>query len=379
MRIPIRQTVARSIERDYIQSQLLKPGQRLPSVRELEKKYGVSDTTILQALNILEEQSVIYKIQGSGSYVSDARVLKDRQRLIGLVGPHNASELFLLTHKGVDEVARRHGCQVVMADSESHYLCERECVKRLIEAGCVAIILNPLVRIREHSEVDYLRNEFLDVPIVLVDTAYPYQRRVQVIFDNYRAGYDMTRFLVGEGHRRIAFMDLETKQTELAHRSVQERFRGYCDALQGLGIEYRSEYRYVVYVLPDSDADRVQDENHIPTEEQIELLLKNWLKAKDRPTALIALEDYVAMSTMGIAHELGVSVPDDLQIAGFDNRRSGLYKPNFPTTNPDFQRAGQLAAELAFQRLDGLIEEPFVFVLPVPLKYRRDPGKAKKI
>lgn len=362
MRRPVSEQIAVAILSDYIQSGRVKAGMKLPTVRDMEERYGVSRATIVQALTILQQQGWIERRHGSGVYVREPEHSNSRPRLIGYVARNTDSEVILRVYDGVERVARIHDMHVLVGSAGESYETERTQVHRMVQAGCQAVVLFPVSRTQRQLDTDYLKKELLDFPIVLVDIAYPEQRRPQVVFDNYRLGYEMTEMLLHEGHQRIAFMDVESGADHLMHYSTRERYRGYLDALQHAGAPVYEEDHWIMSgKLPGDDmADTV-----LP-------FLQKWKASPARPSALIALEDFAAMRSIQVAQSLGIRVPDELTVAGFDHLTIARgFSPPFPTSDPDFRRAGEIAARLCLQWLRGTLTEPVIYMLPVPLRKRK--------
>lgn len=364
MRKMLRHKVADSILADYIRAGKLKAGDALPTVRDLQKRYRVSSGTVLSAIAILETQGVIVSRHGSGCYVSeqteDGVGSGNGVRCIGLICGTARDDIFKRLQSGVDSMCSQNGYSVILAASNFSYEQEQEKVERLIDAGCEGIVLYPVVRSQEQAREDYLNRRYLDFPIVLVDLGLPTQKRSQVLLDNYRAGYDMTSFLLGRGHKRIAFMDYRTEETEFLHRSVMDRYRGYLAALQAAGKPADARDRWILREQMHEDATRT-----------VAQLLMEWMEQIDRPTALIALEDNRAALTISIALELGIRVPEDLEVVGFDNLPIGrIIRPHITTTRPDFSRVGEIAVEILLQHIRKELEDPVTYILPVPVKPR---------
>lgn len=362
MRRPISEQLAAAILSDYIQSGRVKVGMKLPTVREMEVQYGVSRATIVQSITILQQQGWVERRHGSGVYVRKPERTNAPPRLIGYVARNTDSEIILRVYGGIERVARVHDMHVLVGSAGESYEMERIQLHRMVEAGCQAVVLFPVSRTRRQLDTDYLKEELLDFPIVLVDIAYPEQRRPQVVFDNYRLGYEMTEMLLHEGHQRIAFMDVESGPDRLMHYSTRERYRGYLDALQHASAPVYEEDHWIMSgKLPGDDmADAVYP------------FLRQWCGSRSRPSALIALEDYAAMRTIQVAQSLEIRVPDELTVVGFDNLAIAHgFSPPFPTSGPDFCRAGEVAARLCLQWLRGSLGEPVIYMLPVALRKRK--------
>lgn len=349
--------VAQAIREDYLASGTLREGDRLPTVVELQGRYRTSSNTIVQALGVLEARGLLRKRRGSGCFVSERAEEQATPASLAFIHPAAAgAELLMRALQGVQRVCARAGCQLVLGGFHG-YEQERAEVQRVVDAGCRAVVLYPATRTRDQLASDYLARELADAPIVLLDIAHPDQRRPQVVFDNYRAGYDMTRLLITRGHRRIAFMDMGVAPDEWMHRSTRDRHRAYLDALAESGLRPHPEDRWVV-----GPASRE------PLDAGVARYLTTWKAGAHRPTALLALEDSAAVTTIGIARELGVRVPGELEVVGFDDREAGrAFHPRFATTQPDFVRAGELAAELALQCAQGCVAPHFTYMLPVPV------------
>lgn len=355
--------IALSIVSEYLETGYLRAGDRLPPVRALEKQYGVSRNTVLQALSLLEQQGYLYRRHGAGVFVAGQSPVPQREAsLLGFVGPNVHADLMLRVYEGIERFARSHQMHVVVGSTSNDYDVERWQVARMVELGCRAIVLFPCTRTESQLHRDYLKSEFLDTPIVLVDTAYPEQGRPQVVFDNYHAGYEMTQLLLHEGHRRIAFMDFARREDDWVHYATRERYRGYVDALRSAGCTPEPEDRWVIW------------EKHFAVEDvraEIAGFLQRMQQAKDKPTAVIAIEDYTAVQTIVLAQEMGIHVPDELSVVGFDDLPvARMFRPAFPTTAPDFGRAGELAAELAWRLMQGESLHSLVYMLSVPIRRR---------
>ncbi|MGB9620639.1 MAG: substrate-binding domain-containing protein, partial [Armatimonadota bacterium] len=328
------------------------------------RKYRVSSGTILSAIAILETQGVIVSRHGSGCYVSEPSengvCNGGRTRCIGLICGSARADIFKRLQSGVDSMAARNGYSVILSCTNFSYDEEQAQVERLIEAGCEGIVVYPAVRTVDQAAKDYLNSRHLDFPIVLVDLALPTQKRSQVLLDNYRAGYDMTTFLLNKGHKRIAFLDYRTDETEFLHRSVMDRYRGYLDAMRDAGVPAEACDRWVLHEQMHEDATR-----------SVAQLLIDWMEQIDRPTALIALEDNRAALTISIAQELGIRVPEDLEVVGFDDLPIGrIIRPHITTTRPDFARVGEVAVEILLQHIRKELDRPVTYMLPVPIKPR---------
>ena len=357
---PQREVIASAIRRDYIDVGHVQPGTAIPRIRDLARIYSVSPGTIQNAIGILQAQGVIYSLAGSGCYVSppapdrrDPATAVSVSKLIGLVCQVR-NELTMRLQVGVDSRCREESSSMVTALSEHRYEDELAQVQRAINSGCNGVIIEPSVRVRGRVENDYLLTQALPVPLVLVDMALPGQPHSQVLFDNYRAGYEMTRYLIKKGHRQIVFMEQEWHGTLQLQLSVQDRHRGYLRALHNDGL-----------AVPPGEALRSDEEGG---RYDFGRWLKQWKAHDPRSTAVIAIEDTHAAALISQAALHGIEVPRDLEIVGFDDLSvRHTVSPSFPSVRADWELAGSIAVDLLMQHLRGDLKPPVVYMLPTTL------------
>jgi LacI family transcriptional regulator len=193
------------------------------------------------------------------------------------------------------------------------------------------------------------------VPIVAVDPHAGPASLPSVHGDNLAGAIAATEHLIGLGHRRIGFLagrpDLE---------SARQREQGYRDALAAAGIPL------------DPELIRVGDYELEMSEEPARQLLT----LTDRPTAIFAANDLSGIQTMHVARSLGLAIPDDVSVIGFDNiPESALMGPPLSTIDQSIQEMGRQAVEL----LIGLIECTAAtrqITLPTRLVARQSTGPA---
>jgi DNA-binding LacI/PurR family transcriptional regulator len=370
--------IAESIRSDYLVAQKLQAGDYLPKVTELRERYSCSVNTIVSALSILEREELVIRKHGEGVVVSDGKAHSDYvgRKTIACIGPIAQGGIMLRIISGLEYACSKQGYRVLIVSNDNDY--ERECaqIETSINSGCEGIILYPAIRTRKQLQEDFLAAEFRETPMVLVDIAYPEQKRAQVVFDNLKAGYEMTRLLLNEGHRRIAFMSICRNDGEYLLRSNLDRFEGYRRALEEAGLAPEERYIWKIYVRAAYHRRGNSGSSLDHPAENLRGHLRRWLEEKDgeRPTAVIALEDPAAVALTDMGYELGISVPGDLRVVGFDDYLGFSSYPYLPTTRPDFVRAGELAAETLFRQISNGLSESFeIHILPVPVVWREIP------
>ena len=169
--------------------------------------------------------------------------------------------------------------------------------------------------------------------------------------DDYAAGQFAVNHLVGLGHRRIAFFDARGGTT---HFSEEERYRGYCDAMQA----------------NDCDTAGLVLREKITAESRLEALLALLRGMPQLPSAIFCYGDSETMTACAAALKLGLEVPRALSIIGIHDRLITQLGFEITTLQVPFFDLGRRATELLFQK----IRSPEEFFLPNALPFIFHPG-----
>jgi LacI family transcriptional regulator, galactose operon repressor len=190
----------------------------------------------------------------------------------------------------------------------------------------------------------------VSVPVVAVDHNVRSHTMATVDSDNLSGAIAATEHLIQLGHRRIGFLagrvDLE---------SARLREQGYARALEAAGIAFDSGLVRIGGYQPETARDAAR-----------ELILHT-----PRPTAIFAANDASAIETIAVASSLGLRVPDDLSVVGFDNvPESALCEPPLTTVEQAIQQMGYEAVRLLLGLIEAPSAEPAQVVLPTRLVER---------
>ena len=163
----------------------------------------------------------------------------------------------------------------------------------------------------------------------------------------------MTDYLIGLGHRRIAFIC-----GPLRHKSLADRYAGYRDSLAKAGIP-----------LDESIVRIAESYFGMPEGEQMAIdILTN---CSPSPTAIFAAIDLLAIGALRGAQQLGREVPDDLSIAGYDDIEMVQHMSPPLTTVRNFKwEMGYLAGERLNELMSGSVKRPVKHTLAVELVIR---------
>jgi GntR family transcriptional regulator of arabinose operon len=346
------------IHTDYLDTGKWSVGAKLPTIKELANQYGVSAPTIGKAVELLAAEGWLAKRRGSGLYIarsaSEPPVSDRQEQRIGYVSINPSGTLVHQALTGVARVVNNHNGVLELGKTDWLIENERRQIERMIARGVQGVVLYPTPFRTANDE--YLGREFRDFPIVVIDLYESAMKRPHVIFDNFSAGRDMTWYLVGQNRRRIAFIKFDDI---IQNRAVNDRAAGYRQALKEAGIPFVPE-RLVSYN---------QETDYSACLEVLEKLIT----LDPRPDAIIVPWDGVVPVVINHLRSKGISVPDEIIVAGFDNLPLNNLLEHWPTTNPDFDRMGERAAEILFDRMASHNQESSEVVLPCPLHFEETP------
>jgi LacI family transcriptional regulator len=192
------------------------------------------------------------------------------------------------------------------------------------------------------------------IPVIAVDSDLGGPRCGFVMSENREGAAQAVAHLRELGHERIA-----TISGPLWMRPGTDRLAGYRETLERLGVEVREDY------VREGD---FYDESGYEATKQL-------LALETPPTAVFAASDLMAAGVLRAAHELGVRVPDELAVVGFDDiALAALLQPALTTVRQDMEAIGRAAAEGLIRMIEDADAPPVQAFVPARLIVRASSG-----
>ncbi|GAA4714633.1 LacI family DNA-binding transcriptional regulator [Brevibacillus fulvus] len=302
-----------------------------PTIYDVAREAGVSIATVSKVINHQrvgkKTKEKVLKVMEELNYkpsVLASALTGKRTSTIGFLLPDIANPFVAGMARRVEDRAHERGYNLVICSTDSQEKKEAVYVSLLRQKSVDGFILAG-----GYKNVEVIAELIEEqVPVVLLAESYPHLSVNSVKVDDFMGGYEVTSHLISLGHTRIGILAEDAS-------SSRERIRGFRQAMQDKGLPVREEF----LVVSDS------------TEEGAEYLAGQMLDSPERPTAIFACNDLLAIRVILAARERQLRIPDDLSVAGFDNTLLSR------STDPPLTTVAQPILDMCSQAVDLLIEE----------------------
>lgn len=308
-------------------------------IKDIAKKAGVSTATVSNVINgnhnkvsketIKKVQKIIEENDYKPNATARSLALKE-SKIIGVVipnlgkeepfsiSPYNAQILALL-----ENYVRRKGYYLMIRSISK--------CKKIIPIFSTWNVDGVILLGAYKTEVAEIE-EKLKVPTVYIDTYGEELPIANIGSDDYKGGFLAARYLLGKGHRKIAFVGPSVESPGV----IQERFRGFCDACRERQVEVVPENVFEAWTIY---------EQGVEAGKKIAFSDKGF-------TAVAAMSDIVAFGVMEGLRRSGLNVPGDVSVIGYDNLPECKYSnPQLTSVSQNLERKAFGAGEQLFKMI----------------------------
>lgn len=255
----------------------------------INNKPGISEAT---KLNVLE---AVKKLKYRPNHYARS-LITNKSSTIGLIVTDITNPFFGLIVSSIQKVAEENGYHILLGISNDKNKKEKKIVDYFVSRNVEGVIIVPtLDKENDLSHIYNLRH--MDIPFVFVTTAYKGIEADCVMTDLGKGTYELTKYLLKNGHRKIFFI---SGYNELITSSV--RIDGYKQAFKEFNIFYDNEW--ILECYPDFEA------GYSITSQ----ILDNGI-----PDAIISINDVLAMGVMKNLKDNNIKVPEQVSVAGYDD------------------------------------------------------------
>lgn len=327
------QRVAAWIKEQIVERKLL-PGDRLETELAMSRRFGISRQTVRQALGVLQQEGILERRQGSGTYVLDASRAypAGQSRRIGVISTFTDDYIFPGILRGMERVLRQHNYTMQPTFTYNRVEQERQALEQFQESNLEGLIIEPTKSALPNPNLPFYQELLArNMPMVFFNSYYPELDIPCVRLDDRKAAEVATRYLIEAGHRRIAgFFQSDDLQGRM-------RYAGYLDALLAHGIRINA---WNTLWFATEDIPRLfTDSTEI-------------LRRLADCSAVICYNDRLAVSLLSFLSAEGLRVPEDLSVVSIDNSSHAQNSmPPLTSVNHPKEELGSATAEALLQRM----------------------------
>ena len=316
-------------------------GAKLPPLRELAHRHNASTKTIRRALRILESEGYVYHVADVGAFVDPAYPSKSGTHItIALTTIDIGGAFEMNIARGIEQACQRRGWGLQIFDAQADAHLEASNLQRLGDSATRGAIIMPISD--EANFETLVKLKLSGHPIVLVDRSIPGLLVDLVESDHEKGAYLATEHLLRQCHTQVLSLGFQPVVS-----SIAARIRGFERAMLDYGQKLTRDS--VIFATTEASLRGLREGNRWL--EGYEAVLPV-LKTIQLPVAIFAFNDYLSWGVFHACRELGLRIPQDVSLVGFDD--SDVMRAISPPITTVAQRPveiGRTAVDLLERRL----------------------------
>lgn len=300
-----------------------------PTMKHIAGLAGVSATTVSRVFHSpqlvrSETRERVLRISKKHKYIYNAPagdLSRKNSKVLGVLIPTAKNSIFGNSVIAIQEAAQEHGFSIMLGNTHYDSKIEKNLLRRFQERQVAGLILTGF---NLDHELFIKELAGMGIPCVVIWEKLDDNVTSYVGFDNFKASFTVTEYLISLKHKRIGL--LIGPFTKMGR--VEKRLEGYISALEKNGISF------------DPSLVIEREPTLIDGKEAMGVLLS----LPERPTAVFAASDWLAIGGLAAIKEEGLHVPEDISLAGFDDIDVAAYcDPPLTTMRVPAYEMGQLA------------------------------------
>lgn len=291
--------------KEKISEEGLVRGQKFYTEQSLSQMYSLSRQTVRKAINLLINEQILESRQGSGTYISSPTHIKKRSsKVIGVIVTYFDEYIFPSIINGIESVISSNGYNMQLACTRNDVENEARALRSMLDAEVDAFIIEPTKSALPNANKDLYDEIFKNnIPLLFLNSYYHEMNFSYVALNDEKAGYLATKYLIDNGHRKIA---LCLKSDDIQGHL---RYKGAITAANDSNITISVEN---VFWYTTEDIKYLEEDSN-----RIIRYLKNC-------TALFCYNDQIAAKVIKILNDKNFSLPEDCSIISIDDEKHAV-------------------------------------------------------
>ena len=309
----------------------------MATIHDIAKLSGISKSTVSRVISkqgyVKEEtrekvEEAMKELNYTPNYI--ARGMRtNKSSAIGLFIPDYSNPFYAELFKGIEQVTRKAGYMNLVChtdeDPKTELFYIHELLKRQID-GIIFCTYN-----RSPEGLQFLKDVSSNIPIVFMDPVFGDQEFSSVVSDGFSGSKSAVIYLYKRGCVNISYI-----KGPRIHAVTNERYKGYLEGLKEQDNKVQQHYVFEGDFTMESGRKAV----------------RHFLSLEERPDAIIAATDVMAIGALKELNKHGVKVPEEVKVVGFDNiPLAELIEPSLTTVAQPIKDLGINAAELLLKKI----------------------------
>ena len=329
----------------------------MATMKDIAKLAGVSTSTVSHVINKTRfvSEEISERVNNAAKELNYyapsalARSLKvNRTKTIGMLVTTSTNPFFGEVVKGVERSCYQKGYSLILCSTEGDNERMRESINTLLQKRVDGLIL--MCSSLEGERIDVFER-YPDIPVVVMDWGPMLFTSDKIQDNSLRGGYLAAKYLIDCGHKEVGCIT-----GPLIKHQAQMRYEGYKRAMLEAELEFNANW------IVESDFEC----------EGGYQALKKMVERGPLPSSIFVSNDMMAMGVINAANELGIQIPEQLSIIGYDDIHIAKFmSPSLTTIHQPKYRLGQAAVETLLRKLDEKSDEAQVVQLEPTLVERK--------
>lgn len=329
----------------------------MATMKDIAKLAGVSTSTVSHVINKTRfvSEEISERVNNAAKELNYyapsalARSLKvNRTKTIGMLVTTSTNPFFGEVVKGVERSCYQKGYSLILCNTEGDNERMRESINTLLQKRVDGLIL--MCSSLEGERIDVFER-YPDIPVVVMDWGPMLFTSDKIQDNSLRGGYLAAKYLIDCGHKEVGCIT-----GPLIKHQAQMRYEGYKRAMLEAELEFNANW------IVESDFEC----------EGGYQAFKKMVERGSLPSSIFVSNDMMAMGVINAANELGIQIPEQLSIIGYDDIHIAKFmSPSLTTIHQPKYRLGQAAVETLLRKLDEKSDEAQVVQLEPTLVERK--------
>lgn len=323
--------------KDEIIMGIVKPGDQIPSENTLAQKLSLSRHTVRKAISILVNEGYLYTEHGRGTFCKDRSINRVNSKNIGVMTTYISEYIFPRVIQGIDSVLSEKGYSIMLKNTDNDVEKEAIYLQEILNKDLEGLIIEPTKSAVFSNNVKFYNAlDENNIPYIFIHGVYQQlEDKPQILLNDSNGMYLAVKYLIDLGHKNIIGVFKADDVQGIG------RHKGYVKALADSGQQYNTDN--VIWF-------HTEDRKTKPFS-----TIESMIRSGKNIDAIACYNDQIAFGLYEEITELGMSVPEDISLTGFDD---SYYSTSCPTKLTTVSHPKELLGEMAAQTLLDMIENP---------------------